>query len=171
MNGHTVAYYITGYINIISEHIPLNVRFHPHWPYFYRRFWATSHFLTMTRTNSRIPRILPLQHWFQLRQVQLHGWNKKSPRFLSVEVSLFQMVHIFILCPERHSMRAFHGKQCLKSVGLYRPSAVKWVASSFFLGGQLSHMISIWMNWDEYSTNRNPQFWSNLSFVKLWFIS
>ena len=97
--------------------------------------------------------------------------TKKSPRFLSVEVSLFQMVHIFILCPERHSMRAFHGKQCLKSVGLYRPSAVKWVASSFFLGGQLSHMISIWMNWDEYSTNRNPQFWSNLSFVKLWFIS
>jgi len=79
VNGHTVAYYITGYINIISEHIPLNVRFHPHWPYFYRRFWATSHFLTMTRTNSRIPRILPLQHWFQLRQVQLHGWNKKKP--------------------------------------------------------------------------------------------
>ena len=160
MNGHTVAYY-TGYINIISEHIPLNVRFHPNWSYFYRRFWATSHFLTMTRTNSRGSLSDPelLKHCFQLRQVQLHGWIKKSPRFLSVEVSMFQMVHIFILCPERHSMRAFHGKQCLKSVGLYRPPAVKWVASPPpWEDSCLTWSQSGWLGMNEYKSTIWIQF-------------
>ena len=170
MNGHTVAYYITGYINIISEHIPLNVRFHPHWPYFYRRFEQQAISSPWQELIQGSRGSFHCSTGFNCARFNYTAETKKSPRFLSVEVSLFQMVHIFILCPERHSMRAFHGKQCLKSVGLYRPSAVKWAASSFFLGED-SCLTWSQSGWIGMNTNRNPQFWSNLSFVKLWFIS